>query len=44
MARYMTMTEMALEGLRKSILKGELKPGTQLVPAKLETEPIDQRR
>jgi DNA-binding GntR family transcriptional regulator len=38
MARYMTMTEMALEGLRKSILNGELKPGTQLVPAKLEKE------
>ena len=38
MVRYMTMTEMALEGLRKSILQGELKPGTQLVPAKLETE------
>ena len=36
MARYMTMTEMALESLRKSIMKGELKPGTQLVPAKLE--------
>lgn len=34
----MTMTEMALESLRKSILKGELKPGTQLVPAKLEKE------
>jgi DNA-binding GntR family transcriptional regulator len=34
----MTMTEMALEGLRKSILQGELKPGTQLVPAKLEME------
>jgi DNA-binding GntR family transcriptional regulator len=34
----MTMTEMALEGLRKSILQGELKPGTQLVPAKLEKE------
>jgi DNA-binding GntR family transcriptional regulator len=38
MARYMTMTEMALESLRKSILKGELPPGTQLVPAKLESE------
>ena len=38
MTRYMTMTEMALESLRKSILQGELKPGTQLVPAKLETE------
>ena len=38
MARYMTMTEMALESLRKSIMQGELKPGTQLVPAKLETE------
>jgi DNA-binding GntR family transcriptional regulator len=38
MARYMTMTEMALERLRKSILQGELKPGTQLVPAKLEKE------
>ena len=36
MARYMTMTEMALESLRKSIMRGELKPGTQLVPAKLE--------
>ena len=36
MARYMTMTEMALESLRKAIMKGELKPGTQLVPAKLE--------
>lgn len=32
----MTMTEMALESLRKSILQGELKPGSQLVPAKLE--------
>ena len=36
MAKYMTMTEMALESLRKLILQGELKPGTQLVPAKLE--------
>lgn len=34
----MTMTEMALDSLRKSILRGELKPGTQLVPAKLEKE------
>lgn len=34
----MTMTEMALESLRKSILRGELKPGTPLVPAKLEKE------
>jgi len=34
----MTMTEMALESLRKSIMQGELKPGTQLVPAKLEKE------
>jgi len=34
----MTMTEMALESLRKSILQGELKPGTQLVPTKLEKE------
>ncbi|MBU2643882.1 GntR family transcriptional regulator [bacterium] len=38
MAHYMTMTEMALESLRKSILQGELKPGTQLVPAKLEKQ------
>jgi len=38
MTRYMTMTEMALESLRKSILQGEIKPGTQLVPAKLEKE------
>ena len=34
----MTMTEMALESLRKSILQGELKPGTQLVPTRLEKE------
>jgi len=34
--RYMTMTEMALDALRKAILSGELPPGSQLVPAKLE--------
>ncbi|MCG6909073.1 MAG: GntR family transcriptional regulator [Deltaproteobacteria bacterium] len=38
MARYMTMTEMALESLRRSILRGKLKPGTPLVPAKLDKE------
>ena len=32
---YMTMTELALEEVRKAILEGNLPPGCQLVPARL---------
>ena len=35
---YRTMTEMAAQALREGILKGALTPGTQLIPAKLESE------
>ena len=38
MQPYRTMTEMAAQALREGILKGTLTPGTQLIPAKLESE------
>ena len=38
MAVYQTMTEMAATELRKAIRRGELPPGTRLIPSKLESD------
>jgi len=38
MQAYRTMTEIAVRALREKILKGNLKPGTRLIPVKLESE------
>ena len=38
MAEYQTMTKMAATELRRAIMRGDLPPGTRLVPTKLESE------
>ena len=38
MPEYQTMTEMAATELRKAIMRGDLPPGTRLIPNKLEGE------
>lgn len=38
MPHYQTMTEMAATELRKAIMRGDLPPGTRLIPTKLEGE------
>ena len=38
MRDFRTMTELAAQEIRKSILNGDLVPGTRLIPAKLEEE------
>jgi DNA-binding GntR family transcriptional regulator len=38
MPEYQTMTEMAATELRKAIMRGDLPPGTRLIPTKLEGE------
>jgi DNA-binding GntR family transcriptional regulator len=38
MPEYQTMTEMAASKLRRAIMRGDLRPGTRLIPNKLEGE------